>query len=328
MRIDLGCGAAKHPGCTGVDKLPMLGVDLVHDFDNPWPIDDNSVDFVIASNSLQYAADQERLIQEIHRVCRHGAIVCITAPYAHASVHLANPHYRQLLSEQSPRYWTPHPVCYVDPDEYHFAAEKSWSLSPNVHNDLGEYTGFPDQSNRIVPDLRLVRLEFFYFPQYEGLYEPHELSLLRQSQMNVAHHFMMHLIVIKQPIPEDEVLWLAAQPMEEPAYAATLRFPLFSGKDEPFLYPGPLNPLLTTGSEREVAGRAPAEQQAVGGSQPANNQGAGASPLRAVTDQIRGKHPSRKGNRSQNKKSTPSTKRPLKRASEKGRTKPTKSRYS
>lgn len=179
------------------------------------------------SDSLQYSSNPSRLMEELYRVCRHGAVICVSAPYAHASAHLANPSYRSLLSEQSPRYWTSHPACYVDREEYRFCAERSWSL------DAGGGL-----------DLRLVRLEFFYFPQYEGMYEPHELSLLRQSQMNVAHNFMMHLIVVKQEVSEDEMQWLAVQPMEEPSYVEELRFPIRGGSDEPFLYPGPMEPMM------------------------------------------------------------------------------------
>lgn len=259
MRINLGCEAAKHSGRKGLEKLPMPGVNLMHDFEIPLPYSDNSVDFVMISNCLQYASDLDRLVQELYRVCRHGAIINITAPYAHASAHLANPYFRQQLSEHTPRYWTPHPVCYVDPDEYRFAAEKNWSLSPYTTNFAGASTvgeekqrmphdpippGLAADSDAAVPDLRLIRLEFFYYPQYEGLYEPNELSLLRQSQMNIAHHFMMHLIVIKHLISEDEMQWLAAQPMEEPPYVADLRFPVFNNGDEPFLYPGPTGLLL------------------------------------------------------------------------------------
>lgn len=227
MRIDLGCGEAKHPGCKGIDKRGLPDVDLVHDFDSPLPLSDDSVDFAMLADSVQFTSDLPRLMEELYRVCRHGAVICISAPYAHASSHLANPSYRVLLSEQSPRYWTPHPACYVDPDEYRFCAEPSWSLH------AGD-----------APDLRLVRLEFFYYPQYEGMYEPHELSLLRQSQMNVAHHFMMHLVVVKESVSEDEMQWLAVQPMEEPSYVQELRFPVRSGSEEPFLYPGPLEPMM------------------------------------------------------------------------------------
>ncbi|WP_339278830.1 methyltransferase domain-containing protein [Paenibacillus sp. FSL W8-1187] len=270
MRIDLGCGAAKHPGCIGIDTRGLPDVDLVHDFDTPLPLSDDSVDFAMLADSAQFSADPLRLMKELYRVCRHGAVVCIAAPYAHASSHLANPAYRSLLSEQSPRYWTSHPVCYVDPDEYRFCAERSWSLQ-------GEE----------APDLRLVRLEFFYYPQYEGMYEPHELSLLRQSQMNVAHHFMMHLIVVKQSVSEDEMQWLSVQPMEEPSYVQELRFPVRSGSEEPFLYPGPMELMMSAAApSAKESGQAdvPAAEkssEADGSAESSGEEAAGAHPQRS-----------------------------------------------
>ncbi|CDN43787.1 methyltransferase domain-containing protein [Paenibacillus sp. P22] len=261
MKIDLGCGTIKHPGCHGIDKLPYDGVDLVHDFDSPLPFEAGTVDFVMASNSLQYAADADFVLREIYRVCRHRAVVCIVVPYAHVSAHIANRRYRQLLNEHAPRYWTRHPVCYVDPDEYKLSGSRNWSLMEEavilpIEEEDAEQQIAEGESEEL--DLRLLKLEFFYFPPYDGLYEPHELSLLRQSQMNVAYQMMLHLVVVKERISDEEISIMAAQPLEEPVYVDSQRFrPQEEKSGEPFLYTGPMD-LLLDGMRAGEAGSASA----------------------------------------------------------------------
>lgn len=46
-----------------------------------------------------------------------------------------------------------------------------------------------------------------------------ELSLLRQSQLNLAHQIMFHLLVVKKPITTEELLLISqTEALEEPEY--------------------------------------------------------------------------------------------------------------
>ncbi len=60
-------------------------------------------------------------MDEIYRICRHKAVVCIVASYAHVNPHIVNPHYKQLFNERSPRYWTKHTGMMLDNDEFLFS---------------------------------------------------------------------------------------------------------------------------------------------------------------------------------------------------------------
>ena len=150
MRIDLGCGNRKMPGCIGIDRIPYDGVDIVHDMNEPMPFEDNSISYIMASHSLQYVHHLQPVLEEIYRVCKHGAIVCIIAPYAHVTAHMTNPHFKQFFNEHSPRYWTEDPYYYVDQDEYLFRQNTSWSLA--------------EAAQELKMDFRLLRLEFFITP--------------------------------------------------------------------------------------------------------------------------------------------------------------------
>src|SRR5947207_1577490 len=81
LQVDLGCGRIKLPGFIGVDRFPMPGVDLVADLDALLPFASDSVDLIYASHSLEHVRDLSRVMRETYRICKHGAQICIVAPY-------------------------------------------------------------------------------------------------------------------------------------------------------------------------------------------------------------------------------------------------------
>lgn len=211
MRIDLGSGKHKFRDCIGIDRIDYPDTDIVHDFNQKLPLEDNSVEFVMASHSLQYVDNLQPVMEDIYRVCRHKAIVCIVAPYAHVTSHIVNPQYKQLLNEHTPRYWTKHPTMTLDSDEFLFSPQDSWSLQ--------------DEESSLNIDFRVLHMEFFYFPPYRfGGYDQLELALLRQSQLNVAFQIKYQLLVVKEPIGDEEIVELnAASWFEEPDYVSVQR---------------------------------------------------------------------------------------------------------
>ncbi|UHA72552.1 class I SAM-dependent methyltransferase [Paenibacillus sp. 481] len=206
MRIDLGCGIHKHPRCIGLDSHPYPGVDKVCDLNEGIPLPDDSVDFMIASNILQYLNNAEHIVQEMYRVCKHGTVVCLVVPYAHVTSHITHPEYRQLFDEHSPRHWTKNSYTPMNAEEYLQPLDAGWSLMNEKIED----------SERTPLDFRLVRIEYFYFPEYRCLYDEVELRRLRQSQLNVVYQLMLHLVTVKGDMDELELESLTLQPMEEP----------------------------------------------------------------------------------------------------------------
>ncbi|WFR60918.1 methyltransferase domain-containing protein [Paenibacillus amylolyticus] len=211
VRIDLGSGENKHTGCIGIDKIPYATTDIVHDFNLPIPLEDNSVDMVMCSHSLQYVHDLSQVMKEIYRICRHGATVCIVVPYAHASLHMVNPQFKQQFNEHSPAYWTTQ-AGEPAQDDYELTTDPSALMRKH-------------QIIEPMPvDFRLLNMEFFYFPAYHGLYNEVELGLLRQSQLNVTYQIMYHLLVVKKPISDKALADLKeAAVLEEPIYVEQQR---------------------------------------------------------------------------------------------------------
>ena len=181
--IDLGCGPKKHPGFIGVDRYPLGGVDIVADMNRTLPFRDDSVDLLLASHSLEHVETLLATIKEVYRICKHGTQLCIIAPYSEQKLNWANPYHKCVFNEHTPRFWTDYPITPVDLEEYDHPHASTWGLSKTDNSKPGI-------------DIRIVRMECFYFPRYAGL-PSSEQRRLRQERTDVCEQIMYHLIVWK-----------------------------------------------------------------------------------------------------------------------------------
>ncbi len=82
IKIDLGCGASKKPGFTGVDILKLDGVDIVHNLTIfPYPFEDNSVDEIWMDNVLEHLPNPMRVVEELWRISKNATKITIAVPY-------------------------------------------------------------------------------------------------------------------------------------------------------------------------------------------------------------------------------------------------------
>jgi hypothetical protein len=191
IRLDLGCGRAKSPGFLGADRFPLPDVDIVLDMNKPFPLADNSVDLLLASHSLEHVDDLIFTMQEVFRICKDRAQVCILAPYYAQGLNLANPYHKQCFNEHTPRFWTNVCSSGITKADYGHPHAPQWGLSENDHSSPGI-------------DLRCLRMEFFYFPQYRKLPEE-EKRTARHRLFDVCDQVMYHLLVVKSAITEEEI---------------------------------------------------------------------------------------------------------------------------
>jgi SAM-dependent methyltransferase len=182
-KIDLGCGKRKQEGFIGVDRFPMPEVDILADIDQRLPLEDDSVDVLFSSHSLEHVKDLMFTMREIYRVCKHGAQVCIVAPYNEQKLNIANPYHITVFNEHTPRFWTDHTETPVDPEDYLDPVERPWGLSRSDNSNPGL-------------DIRLVSMEFFYFPEYQFL-PIEQKRRFRNERFNVCEQIMFQLIVWK-----------------------------------------------------------------------------------------------------------------------------------
>jgi len=78
--LDIGCGWNKTKGAIGLDIDPTSHADVVHDFDNGLPFQDNEFDVVVMQHSLEHSKDIGKLIKECERVLKPNGVIEITVP--------------------------------------------------------------------------------------------------------------------------------------------------------------------------------------------------------------------------------------------------------
>jgi len=96
LKLNLGCGAARMPGWTNVDKMAACGPDQVVDLERfPWPWPDGSVDEIMLHHVLEHlgaSADVYiAVFKEMWRICRDGAAISIVVPHPRHDDFLGDP---------------------------------------------------------------------------------------------------------------------------------------------------------------------------------------------------------------------------------------------
>ena len=80
--LNIGCGRKPHAGAVNLDRSAEVGADVVHDLNCvPWPFPSDRFREVHAYDVIEHLDDVIRTMEEIHRVCRGGAIVRVTVPH-------------------------------------------------------------------------------------------------------------------------------------------------------------------------------------------------------------------------------------------------------
>jgi SAM-dependent methyltransferase len=199
MKIDLGCGLAKSPGFIGVDRTPMPGVDVVADLNQRLPFEDDSVELIVASHSLEHVADIVATMKELYRICRHGAQICIIAPYYEQKLNVANPYHIVPFNEHTARFFTSSPVAGTDPAQYWHPHAVHWGLAESDNSHPGV-------------DFRLASLEFFYFPEFLAFSNDAKL-FMRRHMWDVCDQMLCQLVVWKRPEATDEEVCAAIEQM-------------------------------------------------------------------------------------------------------------------
>lgn len=84
-KLHLGCGLTILPDWINVDCVDLPGVDLLFDLDtcdnNLLPIEDNSIDTMLASHVIEHIAKPLPLMQELYRVAKPDAQLTLFLPY-------------------------------------------------------------------------------------------------------------------------------------------------------------------------------------------------------------------------------------------------------
>jgi len=202
--LELGCGKTKTEGFLGIDRFELPGVDIVADLNKGIPLRDNCVSRVYACHSLEHLDDLSFIMGEIYRVCEHGAIVTIFAPYYLQSTNLGNPFHKHAFLETTFRAYTNAKTTPVDPKEYAIPHAPFWGI------------GESDNSVCDV-DFRTLRIDYTYLPDYYH-YTDEELRMFRQSRLNVCEMILYNMAVVKGNFTQEDELYCLENAFIPPVY--------------------------------------------------------------------------------------------------------------
>lgn len=108
LRLNLGCGADRRDGFTGVDLFDGPQVDQVHDLDTgPWPWPDGTVRHILARHVFEHVADPVLFMAESWRVLEGGGMLEVVTPYWKHRDSYTDPTHRRHCTEYTFDYWVP-----------------------------------------------------------------------------------------------------------------------------------------------------------------------------------------------------------------------------
>jgi hypothetical protein len=105
--LNLGCGDKRIEGATNVDVNPRVKAEIVHDLNRlPWPLPDDRFETVQMADSIEHLKNVVSTMDEVHRVCKNGAVVKITTPHFSSSNSFTDPTHLHHLGYFSFDYFT------------------------------------------------------------------------------------------------------------------------------------------------------------------------------------------------------------------------------
>lgn len=111
--LDLGCGKKKRPGAIGVDYSDRHNPDIIHDLNVfPYPFESDSIDQVYLDNVLEHLDNPMQVMEEVHRITKHGGGVKVIVPYFRSVFAFIDPTHKTFYTVDSFAYYDPdHIIC-------------------------------------------------------------------------------------------------------------------------------------------------------------------------------------------------------------------------
>jgi SAM-dependent methyltransferase len=104
--LNLGCGHRRVAGAVNLDITEVTGPEVVHDLNVlPWPFPDDCFEEVLASDVVEHLDDVMAAFEEIHRICRDGAIVRVAVPHFSCANAYTDPTHRHVFGYFTPEYF-------------------------------------------------------------------------------------------------------------------------------------------------------------------------------------------------------------------------------
>ena len=193
MKINLGSGFKRIEGFVNVDDDPLVEPDYIVDIENDrLPFDDDSVEEIRAHHILEHIGDGFiPLMKELHRVCKHGALLDIVVPHHFHDNFYGDPTHKRPITV-SGMYMFSKKHC----EEYKeaYGSNSGMSLKYGIEFDMESF-------------------DFEYDPFYHGLLDmmktktengtlTHDESQMFRRLMREANNVALHTIIKMRAVKE------------------------------------------------------------------------------------------------------------------------------
>lgn len=180
MKINIGSGGTKHDGYVTIDYDSLSNPDYALNLEkDPLPFDNDTVEAVLAHHILEHLGEGYfHCLQELYRVCKHGAVIDIRVPHPRHDSFLADPTHKRPITPMGLQLFSKkfNKLC----KEQHYASSR-----------LGDYFGvdFEVMDFKYIPDDRTKI-------QYASLSQ-NELEDIADKYNNIISEIHIRLAVIK-----------------------------------------------------------------------------------------------------------------------------------
>jgi SAM-dependent methyltransferase len=148
--LHIGCGQDKIEGASSLDIRAEVQPDLVHNLDTfPWPIPDDTFDCVIALNIIEHLYNTEKVMEELFRISKNGALIYILIPHYSSSSAFTDPTHVKYLGGRSLDYFLPNTVlgarygyygkCRFRKEVMLVSLQKFWNRVPFLAKLISKY---------------------------------------------------------------------------------------------------------------------------------------------------------------------------------------------
>jgi len=148
MKIDIGCGRSKRDGFVGVDMIDGEEVDIVHNLEEfPWPIEDNSANYIVLDNVIEHLEDTVKTMNELHRITKKDGKVKLIYPYWRSFGAYSDPTHVHFFNEKMIDYFLKDNSSDSHENEFSYYTNRHWRL---VSKDLTSWPGFGWLPNKFL----------------------------------------------------------------------------------------------------------------------------------------------------------------------------------
>jgi SAM-dependent methyltransferase len=181
MKINIGAGDVKLEGYVTLDYDSATNPDYVVDIEKDnLPFEDSTVETVVAHHILEHLGEGYfHCLQELYRVCKHGAIIDIRVPHHRHESFAADPTHRR-------------PITVIGLQLFSKKFNQHCREEGYASSRLGQYFGvdFEILDHRYIPDDR-ARQKFQTF-------SPEQVEEYASEHNNIISEIHIKLLVVKE----------------------------------------------------------------------------------------------------------------------------------